>query len=141
MEFQKVLSEAVISTLRTSFSSIKNMLPKGWIDSASPIEPFGSNWGRGVYSTAGEAVITSYGTKHAVIKQRMKDNTDFTFYWGYIPSSKTLYLDVASIRGNGLSKKNVPVIISAILDRMKYTWQVSPQNILWESNNIDILHI
>jgi hypothetical protein len=140
MKFRETLSEATINYLVTSFSSIKQYLPKGWIDSTQPMEPFGSNWGRGVFSLAGEAIVTLQGTKHAQIRQRVKE-TDFTFYWGYIPTDKTLYLEIASIRGNGFSRKNVPVIVSSILDRMKYTWNVEQKNIIFESNNSNILSI
>jgi len=141
MKFEKLLTEAVVTKLITSFSSIKQYLSKGWIDSTQPMRPFGSNWGRGVYSTKSEAFISMQGMKHAQIKQKLEGETDFTFYWGYVPANKTLYLEIASIRGNGFNRKNVQVIVSAILDKMKYTWSVSPNNIIFESNNIDILHI
>ncbi len=141
MKFYKTLDESIVNSLKTSFSSIKSSLESGWIDSSSPISPFGDNWGRGVFTSKGEAIITKYGTKHAVIKQRTSDNTDFTFYWGYIPSNKTLYLEIASVRGTGFNKSNVPIICSAIIDRMKYTWAVTADKILWENNSIDILSI
>lgn len=128
-----LLLEAIIKRLVTSFKELNKLLPKGWYDLTTNMAPFGNIWGRGIVSTKGTVVITKAGTKHFILKQRLNENTKMTFYWGYY--NETLYLELASIRGDGFTRKNVQVIASAILDRMKnLNWQVQPKNIIFESS-------
>ena len=132
-ETLRVILEANVKKLRTSFKSLKDYLPKGWYDLTTNISPFGNTWGRGIVSEDGTVIITMAGTKHAVIKQRLESETNMTFYWGYVIQNKTLYLETGSIKGNGFNKNNVPIIASAILDRLKnLKWQVTPKNVIYE---------
>ena len=130
---KELLQEAIEKKLVTSFKSIKKSLPPNWIDSTKNISPFGSDWGRGVISRDNIVIVSKFGIKHAMLKQRLKKDIELTFYWGYIAKNETLYLELASIRGSGFNRTNVPLIASAILDRMKYNWKVTSKNIIFEN--------
>lgn len=141
-----VLNEAGdVVRLITSFKRIFNywkdsdnratqQLAGVWFDQTVPIDPFGPNWGRGALGNDNVAIVSDFKQKHQGLKAQLEKGTQLTFYWGYVAQSKTLYLELASIRGNGFNKNNLGIICSAIADKMKFNWKVG-QNIIWESKN------
>jgi hypothetical protein len=126
----KYLKEEVVRKLRTSFKEVEEYLPSGWRDYTTSMKPFGRRWGRGILDSEGYVVVAYSGTKHSILKRRMVNDTELTFYWGYV--NETLYIELASIRGNGFNKENVQRIVSAIIDRTKYNWKVDRKNIIFE---------
>ena len=126
------LDEAAIERVVTSFNSIKKQLPNSWSEFHQPMAPFGSNWGRGVVGKSGNALVGGASSDHATLKQRTKENTLMTFYWGYAPKGKTLYLETAAIRGPGLTKQVLPKIAQAIVVQKGFQWRVG-QNVIYES--------
>jgi hypothetical protein len=128
----KCLVEEIVKKLKTSFKEIKEYLPSGWRDYTTGIKPFGNKWGRGLLDDKGYVIIAYSGTKHSILKQRTPNNTELTFYWGYLSSNQTLYIELASVRGSGFNRQNVPKIVSAIIDRTKYNWKVDKKNIIFE---------
>lgn len=129
---EEILEESLLVTkLVTSFRSLKDRLPSGWGDVTGSIEPFGRNWGRGIIENDGKAYSTTFSTKHAQMKG--EGGTKSSFYWGYIIEEKALYLNEASIRGDGINKKNIAEIVNSIINikKMNFNWKVAPNQVIW----------
>ena len=130
---EELLVEAVIERVVTSFRSIKDKLPPSWGESHQSMAPFGANWGRGVVGKSGNALVGGASSSHAILKQRTKEDTLMTFYWGYAPRDKTLYLETASIRGPGFTNQVLPKIAQAIVTSKGFQWRVG-NNVIREEN-------
>ena len=129
------LVEAKVSKVVTSFRSLN--LPSGWKESHTSMPLFGNNWGRGVLSNEGQVIVTGSNMSHAIIKQKLK-STKMTFYWGFSLKDETLYLETASVRGDGFNRKNLPIISSSVMNKLRNVqWAVSPSNVIIESRKND----
>jgi hypothetical protein len=109
----------VISRIRIGFKDI--VLNGNFMDCHQALKPFGFNWGRGVLlrDQGGLFAVTgTYGNSHSRLKRDMSDfeTSAGAFYYGYVRSTRTLYLEYASDRMFDFHDEGVlPAIMEALL--------------------------
>jgi hypothetical protein len=99
-----------IQHIATGFSGV--VTDGNFGEARGPLEPFGSAWGRGILLKGRgylSAITGKYNTDHAILKSRRMDDEETlgAFFFGYDASTKTLYLDYASVRTFDLTDGNV----------------------------------
>jgi len=86
-------------------------------DAHKTLYPFGSLWGRGVLFKDEKgyfALVDSYGSSHSNIKRKREGKkVEKTFYFGYNPRNKALYIEDGSIGGD-FNKPGLQAAIHAI---------------------------
>lgn len=96
-------SSYLVRKIYTSFPAEATSI-SGWFDLHSPLEPFGTRWGRGViFDRVLEdnlflVLLGGPASTHAQLKSRSRDSVIKTFYWGY--SNNALYLHDAFVGKN-----------------------------------------
>lgn len=109
-----------VSNIKVGF---KKIIPEGinYVDSHSAITPFGTRWGRGllfIYNGRLDSIICSFGGQHSELKKSLqgKGQTAGTYYWGYEPKTKTVYLEYGSDKTFDFEN---PKYLNVIMDTLK----------------------
>jgi hypothetical protein len=113
-----VSNRLAISHIRIGFNGV--VQNGNFMDCHQALKPFGMCWGRGIliHSHSGlDAITCTCVDTHSRLKQELLEDetTAGAFYYGYVRSTRTLYLEYASDNMfDFLDKDVLPAIMSAI---------------------------